>query len=96
MTPITEKSISIGGRVFADRRGESRRRVFKGGRLLFNQGYGALECVVRNLSQRGARLSMGETTGVPPSFVLQIAGEEGTRPARVRWRTTGEVGIVFA
>jgi hypothetical protein len=95
MTPITERSISIGGTVFPDRRCESRRRVFKGGRLIFNHGYGALECVVRNLSDRGARLSMGETAGVPGRFELLIAGADGTRSARVRWRTPGEVGICF-
>jgi hypothetical protein len=95
MTPITARSISTNGTVFPDRRRESRRRVFKGGRLLFNNGYGVMECVVRNLSARGARLGMGETTGVPARFDLLVAGDDGTRPARVRWRTASEVGIAF-
>jgi hypothetical protein len=95
MVPITERSIAIDGEIFADRRSEGRRRVLKGARLEFNRGYGAMECVVRNQSDRGARLVLGDTMGVPPRFELAIAGECEARRARVRWRTGEAVGIVF-
>jgi len=95
MSPITENSIGLDGKVFAERRSETRHRVFKGGRLSFNKGYGALECVVRNLSDRGARLALGETTAVPSTFSLVIAGEGISRPAIVRWRSTAAVGVEF-
>jgi hypothetical protein len=95
MSPITENSIGLDGEVFADRRCETRHRVFKGGRLSFNKGYGALECVVRNLSDRGARLALGETTAVPNAFSLQISGEDVVRTAIVRWRSTNAVGVAF-
>ncbi len=95
MTPIIEKSIAMDGKIFADRRASARRRVFKGGRLSFNRGYGALECVVRNLSDNGARLSFGETSAVPPRFGLTIMGEEEARQATLRWRTAREVGVAF-
>ncbi|NMG41336.1 hypothetical protein GRZ55_18995 [Chelativorans sp. ZYF759] len=95
MMPITERSIAIDGEIFADRRAEGRRRVLKGARLEFNQGYGAMECVLRNQSDRGARLVLGDTMGVPARFDLVIAGEEGVRTARVRWRTGEAVGIDF-
>ncbi|CAG0953197.1 MAG: PilZ domain-containing protein [Rhizobiaceae bacterium] len=95
MSPITENSIGLDGEVFADRRSETRHRVFKGGRLSFNKGYGALECVVRNLSDRGARLALGETTAVPNVFSLEIAGEATSRSACVRWRSPSAVGVEF-
>ena len=95
MMPITERSIAIDGEVFADRRAEGRRRVLKGARLRFNGGYGAMECVVRSQSDSGARLVLGDTTGVPPRFELAIAGECQVRRARVRWRTGEAVGIAF-
>lgn len=95
MSPITENSIGLDGKVFAERRSETRHRVFKGGRLSFNKGYGALECVVRNLSERGARLALGETTAVPNAFDLEIAGEGMARTAHVRWRSPTAVGVEF-
>ncbi len=95
MSPITENSIGLDGEVFADRRSETRHRVFKGGRLSFNKGYGALECVVRNLSGRGARLALGETTAVPNAFALEISGEGIARSAHVRWRSPAAVGVEF-
>ncbi|MBX3570214.1 MAG: PilZ domain-containing protein [Rhizobiaceae bacterium] len=95
MTPITEKSIGIDGEVFADRRTGDRRRVLKGGRLSFNNGFGAFECVVRNLSARGARLSFGDTSAVPNAFDLLITGEDKARSATVRWREMTAIGVAF-
>lgn len=95
MTPITEKSIGIDGHVFTDRRSGERRRVLKGARLAFNKGFGAFECVVRNLSESGARLSFGETSAVPSQFDLQISGEDVFRKATVRWRTMTALGVSF-
>lgn len=93
MEPIVSKSIGIDGAVFEERRSEIRRRAFKGGTLSFNNGYGALECVVRNLSTRGARLVFGDTSAVPSRFELRISGEGLARNALVRWRTPTVVGI---
>ncbi len=93
MTSISEHSISIDGTVFANRRAESRFRVFKGATLTFNRGYGALECVVRNRSEHGARLSFGDASAVPPQFDLRIAGEGAAHRARVCWRTMTQVGV---
>lgn len=95
MTPITVNSIGIDGEVFEDRRAEPRMRALKGATLSFNRGYGALECVVRNLSGRGARLSFGDTSAVPPNFTLRLSGEDKGRAAVVRWRTMRDVGISF-
>lgn len=93
MEPITTKSIGIDGTVFKERRSETRHRVLKGGRLTFNKGFGALECIVRNLSAHGARLAFGDATAVPARFDLIISGDDRVREARVRWRTQTVVGI---
>lgn len=95
MMPITKKSIAIDGRIFADRRTELRHRVLKGGRLSFNNGYGASECQVKNLSEHGAKLAFGDTTGVPRRFTLAIVGEPGSHQAEVCWRGIGEIGVRF-
>jgi hypothetical protein len=80
----------------AERRSKPRQRVLKGAIIHFNKGYGALECVVRNLSENGARLAFGETTAVPSAFDLKIAGGNTVRVANVRWRTPDSVGVFLA
>ncbi|MFI0846405.1 PilZ domain-containing protein [Mesorhizobium sp. IMUNJ 23232] len=95
MTPITEKSIGLDGQVFTDRRGIERRRVLKGARLTFNKGYGSFECVVRNVSDSGARLTFGDTSAIPSQFDLLISGEDHARRATVRWRTMTALGVSF-
>ncbi|MDN5929069.1 MAG: PilZ domain-containing protein [Hyphomicrobiales bacterium] len=80
----------------AERRSQPRRRVLKGAIIRFNKGYGAFECVVRNLSESGAKLTFGETSAIPVAFDLKIAGDEQVRPARIRWRSPDSVGVSFA
>jgi len=96
MEPISTRSTRFEGAAHEERRREQRQRVFKGGSLRFNRGYGALECVVRNLSVHGARLAFGDTTAVPAHFDLQVSGEPAARAAHVRWRTLTDIGVEFA
>jgi hypothetical protein len=67
----------------------------KGAIVRFNNGYGAFECVVRNLCENGARLTFGETSAVPAAFELKIVGDQQIRNARIRWRTPDSVGVSF-
>ena len=77
----------------AERRGAHRPRVLKGATLSFNNGYSAFECVVRNLSEGGAKLSLAETFALPTTFRLAIAGQERARTAQIVWRMPNEVGV---
>lgn len=95
MEAITEKSIAIDGRLFAERRRETRQRVFKSGNIAFNGNTGVMECLVRNRSPRGAKLAFGDLVGVPPRFSLMISGQDAPRPAMVRWRGETELGVEF-
>ena len=80
-------------RLRAERRIEERRRVLRGATLGFNKGYGALEGLVKNQSEHGARISFGDTAAVPNAFDLSISGDDRRRPAKVVWRTMREVGV---
>lgn len=78
-----------------ERRNEHRRRILKGGLVEFNNGFGSLECVLRDMNSNGARLSMGQTAGIPSRFRLNIAGERTPIEALVRWRTQRDLGLTF-
>lgn len=95
MEPITTKSIGLDGEVFEERRREMRRRALKGATLTFNGGYGAFECVVRNISEVGARLTFGDASAVPARFDLTMSGDGHSRSAAVRWRSLTDVGVEF-
>ncbi|MGE0280007.1 MAG: PilZ domain-containing protein [Rhizobiaceae bacterium] len=94
MSPITEKSIGVDGAVFPERRADLRRRVLKGATVSFNNGYSSFECVVRNQSENGARLSLAETFALPKQFWLIISDERPVR-AEVRWSSMTAVGVEF-
>ena len=78
-----------------ERRASQRRRVLKGATLTFNRGYSAFECVVRNQSESGARLSLAETFAIPTTFRLAISGEPDAHVAQVVWRKTDEMGVTY-
>ena len=77
-----------------ERRFAHRRRVLKGAVLTFN-GLGAFEAVARNLTDKGAMLALGETTGVPMAFDLAISSEDRKWQAQVRWRSLNAIGVEF-
>ena len=78
-----------------ERRTEHRRRILKGAIIKFNNGFGNLECVLRNLTSNGARISMGQTGGIPTRLQIQIAGERTPIEAMVQWRTPRDIGLSF-
>lgn len=94
MEQIAEKSIGVDGEVFADRRACLRRRSLKPAILSFNRGFSTFECIVRNMSEKGALLSLGETFALPTTFMLRLDGMP-PQPAQVRWRTSSAIGVEF-
>jgi hypothetical protein len=79
----------------AERRTEHRRRILKGAVIKFNNGFGNLECVLRNLTSKGARISMAQTGGIPTQLQIHIAGERAPIEAVVQWRTSRDIGLSF-
>ena len=95
MTVALEHNGASAAVAYEERRYTQRRRVLKGATLSFNRGYSAFECVVRNQSDGGARISLAETFAVPTSFRLAIAGESQIRSARIVWRRPDEMGVAY-
>jgi hypothetical protein len=77
-----------------EKRTTPRQRVLKGGRIAFNNNRSTFDCVIRNLSDQGARLAVASVLGIPNTFDLLLP--DGTRRAcQVAWRKTKEIGVAF-
>lgn len=60
-----------------------RRRVFKGGRILFDRRNRSRDCTVRTLSNRGAGIDVSSSSGLPDLFELAIDADEVVRNCRI-------------
>lgn len=71
-----------------------RHRVLKQGRLAFDGG-GAVDCMVRNLSETGARLEVVTPVGLPEIFTLQIPADKFARRCHAVWSHDKRIGVAF-
>jgi PilZ domain len=78
-----------------ERRKLARNRTFLGGMIAFNHRNSTMNCLVRNLSVEGAKISFTNTATVPDKFDLTIKQKECTLLARIVWRQGDEAGIIF-
>lgn len=78
-----------------DRRHEPRDKVLFGAVVSTDKRDLTRDCVVRNLSPRGAKLEFGSALGVPAEIGLTIAKKERSLLARVVWRRDNHIGVAF-
>jgi hypothetical protein len=79
-----------------DKRATARRRVLKSGRIVFNHGLSVINCTVRDLSERGARLRLPSSSlHIPNQLNLALSDEINRRTCRVVWRSMHELGVTF-
>ena len=71
-----------------------RHRVLKQGTIAFRDG-GHIDCMVRNISQGGARLEVATPFGLHGSFTLVIATDHFKRDCRAVWNIEKRVGVAF-
>ena len=72
-----------------------RQRTFLKGTLFYDNRRASIECVVRDISETGARLTFAHPVTVPDNVELFIPQKQQTLRARVRRRDPTEVGIAF-
>ena len=78
-----------------DRRVFPRRRLIRRGRIVLHAGRSAIECVILDISEGGARLRLEDWLLVPNAFELRI--ENGpTHQVEVRHRDLETAGVQFA
>lgn len=79
----------------SENRKEVRQRTFLKGRIVFNKGASSMDCLVRDMSTCGARLSLSETSTLPDAFELYIPQKDKTYRSSLVWRHEDGVGITF-
>jgi len=77
-----------------ERRKVTRSRVLKGAKIVIGS-VSAIDCVVRNVTNTGARLQIANTIELPESLGLTFDGGFTVRPCRVAWRSVTETGVQF-
>jgi hypothetical protein len=78
----------------SEQRKSQRLRRLKDGQLVFNDRKSVMNCTVRNVSERGAKLAVAEPHQVPAVFELAISGAD-SKTARKVWFKEGEMGVKF-
>ncbi len=79
----------------AEHRQNARMRLLKGGIIAFSARHATLPCVVRDISETGARLQVKQVSSVPDTFELIVELDGLEVAAEVVWRSGSEVGIRF-
>jgi len=72
-----------------------RSRALKKGKLIFNRGLRSVPCIVRNLSETGAKLEFEQAYLLPQEFVLQIDLEDFEVTCQRRWEDGLRCGVEF-
>jgi len=77
-----------------ERRQELRRKTLLTGRIeFFNRS--VFDCVVRNLSGRGARISCDQQVALPDIFDLILVKQSERKRVRAIWRGEDVIGLAF-
>lgn len=76
-----------------NRRG-SRSKVSRDGKISLGL-FRNLSCTVTDISNSGARISVGEEQDLPEVFSLRIDGVKRKRKAELRWRNGLQAGVEF-
>ncbi len=79
-----------------ERRRSTRHRSYLGGKMVFNSPSSIVDCLIRNLTDEGARVECPPFTLLPRDVDLTIECKGLQTRARVVWRKNAQVGLAFA
>ena len=79
----------------ADHRRSMRQRSFLGAKLVYGGGAFTIDCVVRDVSETGARVRVPPGQAVPDQLFLVEMRSGIAYEARVAWKRHPEIGLEF-
>jgi len=77
-----------------EKRLSPRRNTMIEAQIVFDNGRQRMGCIIRNLSEGGAKLEVKRVIGVPNTFDLVAPGHR-PHACRVAWRSLKELGVQF-
>jgi hypothetical protein len=79
----------------SEHRQSTRQKSFLRGCIYFNDRRTVIDCLVRDVSDHGARLRFSDSISIPDSFELHIPQKNQTLRVTARWRHGMDVGVSF-
>jgi hypothetical protein len=76
-------------------RSSRRFRTLLEGQIVFDNRVSPVECIVRDLSDTGARIAFPHPVEIPPEFLLEIPMEGLSVQTCVMWSKEKECGVKF-
>jgi PilZ domain len=71
-----------------------RHRVLKSAKIVLD-GWRAIDCTVRDISDTGAKLRIDGTVALPHKFQLLFITENMIRPVQIAWKLQDTIGVAF-
>jgi prefoldin subunit 5 len=77
----------------SERRISKRKRTLLAAKIVFADGASTVDCVIRDLSETGARIRVGSFATLPEDFRLVITGRGEALSAHMVWSHGDEIGV---
>ena len=76
-----------------ERRALIRHKTFIKGRIYFNNRLSSMDCIVRDVTEKGARLQVSESVALPDTFEIYLPNKDEHFRAQVQWRKGDQLGV---
>ena len=76
-----------------ERRALIRHKTFIKGRIYFNNRLSSMDCIVRDVTEKGARLQVSESVVLPDTFELYLPNKDEHFRAQAQWRKGDQLGV---
>jgi PilZ domain len=79
----------------SERRQSIRTRCLFSGQAVLSEKTSAISCMVKDMSDSGARIAFGGSTLLPRSFDLSVERKNMRRNVTIVWRRQDMAGVIF-
>jgi hypothetical protein len=78
-----------------ERRRTARQKSFLRGRVEFDNGRSSFDCLIRDMSELGARIIFSDVVNLPNLFSFHVPQKGQSMRGQVIWRHGDEIGVAF-
>jgi hypothetical protein len=82
--------------MISERRQSVRHRCLFSGNAVLNEKTSTISCMVKDMSDTGARIAFGGATLLPRSFDLAVERKNLRRSVTIVWRHQDAAGVIFS